>query len=104
MIQVSILYAQQDDGAFDEKYYMEKHMPLVRERLTPRGLRRDEVCKGVSAPDPSKPPQYGYMCYLYFDTVEEVHQAFMAEGHDLMGDIPNYTNVKPLIQISETLE
>ena len=43
------------------------------------------------------------MAFLFFNTVEEVHQAFMAEAHDLMGDIPNYTNLKPVIQISETL-
>ena len=103
MIQVSILYPRQDDGAFDEVYYLEKYMPLVRERLTPRGLLRDEVCRGVSAPNPSQPPQYVYTCSLYFNTVEEVHQAFMAEGHDLMGAIPNYTNIKPVIQINETL-
>jgi uncharacterized protein (TIGR02118 family) len=104
MIQVSIFYPQQDEGAFDENYYMETHIPLVRDRLTPRGLLGVDVYRGVSAPNPSQPPQYGYMCYLYFNTVDEVHQAFMAEGHDLMGDIPNYTNVKPAIQISETLD
>ena len=103
MIQVAIFYPQQEGGTFDEKYYLEKHLPLVKERLTPRGLLRTEEYKGVSAPDPSQPPQYGYMAFLFFNTIEEVHQAFMAEAHDLMGDIPNYTNVKPVIQISETL-
>jgi len=103
MIQVAVFYPQQEGGTFDEKYYLEKHIPLVKDRLTPRGLVRTAEYKGVSAADPSQPPQYAYVGFLYFNTVEEVHEAFKAEGRQVMGDTPNYTNIKPIIQINESL-
>ena len=36
-----------------------------------------------------------------FDTVEEFKSAFAAEGAGLLADVPNYTNVEPIITISE---
>ena len=104
MIQVSVVYPQQDGSTFDEKYFLEKHMPMLRQRLTPREMVRDEVYKGVSGPDPSQPPTYVFAAYLYFNTVEAVHEAFKAEAREVMGDIPNYTNISPIIQISESVD
>ena len=104
MIQVSVVYPKGGGSTFDEKYYLEKHVPMVKERLTPKGLVKAEVYRGVSGPDPSQPPTYVFAAYLYFNTVEEVHQAFMAEAHDIMGDIPNYTSINPIVQISESVD
>jgi hypothetical protein len=33
--------------------------------------------------------------------VEEVHEGFKASGREIMGDIPNFTDIKPTFQISE---
>jgi len=101
MIRVLVLYPQEEGSTFDHAYFMEKHLPMVKERLEPLGLLRIEVDKGISATDPNAPAPYSVMNSLMFNTVEEVHQAFMAEGRAVMGDTPNYTNVKPIIQINE---
>jgi len=40
---------------------------------------------------------------LTFYSLEEVHQAVQAVGGAVMGDIPNYTDIEPAIQISEII-
>lgn len=101
MIRVLVLYPHEEGATFDHTYFMEKHLPMVKERLEPRGLLRIEVDKGISATDPNAPPAYSVMNSLMFNTISEVHQAFIAEGRAVMGDIPNYTNTNPTIQINE---
>ena len=54
---------------------------------------------GPSAPD--SPPTYVAMGHLYFDTVEEFQSSFGPHAETIMADIPNYTNVEPVIQVSE---
>ena len=56
-----------------------------------------------SGTDPNDPPQFIAVAHLYFNTVDEVHAAFMAHAGAIMGDISNYTEIKPQFQISETL-
>jgi uncharacterized protein (TIGR02118 family) len=41
------------------------------------------------------------MGHLYFETVDAFQTAFGPHTEAIMGDIPNYTNVQPVIQISE---
>ena len=101
MIRVSVLYPNQPGSKFDEKYYMEKHIPMVNRRLKPHGLVRVEVDKGVSAANPKEAAPFIAVAHLIFNSVEDVHKGFQAVGRDVMGDIPNYTSIKPQIQISE---
>lgn len=101
MIRVSVLYPNQEGKRFDMDYYMNKHIPMVVEALKPYGLIKGEVDKGISGPDPSAPAQYLVMGYLTFDTAEHVHEGFKALGGQIMGDIPNYTDIEPQIQINE---
>jgi uncharacterized protein (TIGR02118 family) len=39
--------------------------------------------------------------YLSFDSVPAFQQAFAPHAAEIMGDIPNYTNTTPVLQISE---
>ena len=101
MIRVLMLFPNEEGSSFDHTYYTENHLPLVKERLEPHGLVRVEIDKGISATDPNAPPPFTVMASLMFNSVDEVHQAFMAEGRAVMGDIANFTNTKPTIQINE---
>ena len=40
-------------------------------------------------------------CHLYFNTAADFHKGICANGKEIMGDIPNYTDIAPQIQISE---
>ncbi len=95
MIKVSVLYANEEGKKFDMDYYSGKHMPLVQSRLDSMGLLRIEVERGVSSADPNAPAPFVAIGVLYFNTVEEVHEAFKTHGREIMGDIPNYTDIAP---------
>ena len=101
MIRVTVAYPNETGKKFDWDYYLNTHGPLVNEHLGNQGLIKIEVDKGLSSPDPSEPPPFVAIAHLTFNTVEEVHEAFKAAGREIMGDIPNFTDIKPTFQISE---
>jgi uncharacterized protein (TIGR02118 family) len=59
------------------------------------------VEQGVAGGAPGAPPTYVAMGHLYFDSVGDFQAAFAPHASTIMADIPNYTNVQPVIQISE---
>ncbi len=101
MIRVIVAYPNESGRKFDWDYYLNSHGPLVNKHLGSRGLLKIEVDKGISAPDPSEEAPFVAIAYLTFNTVEEVHEGFKAAGREIMGDIPNFTDIKPTFQISE---
>ena len=43
------------------------------------------------------------MCHYLFESADAFMAAFTPHAAELQGDIPNYTNVAPVIQINEVL-
>jgi len=102
MIRVSVLYANEDGATFDHDYYANKHIPMVRKKLEPGGLKKAEVDKGLAGGDGGAPP-YLAVAHLFFDSVEAFQGAFGPNAEEIMGDIPNYTNLQPQVQVSEVV-
>jgi len=100
MIKVSILYPNKPGSRFDLDYYLNQHMPMVIEKLG-GALKGVSIDHGLTSDLPDSPPLYVAMCHLLFDSVEAFQAAFMPHAAALQGDIPNYTDVEPGIQISE---
>jgi uncharacterized protein (TIGR02118 family) len=99
MIKISVLYPNGEGNVFDMKYYLAKHIPLVR-RLSGAALKKVEVEEGVAGLAAGTPPAYLAMGHLLFESIA----AFQSAGPhaaEIMGDIPNYTNTQPTIQISD---
>lgn len=42
-------------------------------------------------------------CQFGFPSIEAFQAAFAPHAKEIMGDIPNYTNVQPVIQINEVV-
>ena len=101
MIRVNVMYPKQDDGNFDYDYYLNTHMPLVGKRWAD-GLRGMEVYRGLSGAGGTA-ESYVTVANLKFDSVEAFQQALEAHAQEIMGDIPNFTNINPVIQIEEQL-
>jgi hypothetical protein len=40
------------------------------------------------------------MCHYLFDTAEDFMAAFMPHAPELQGDMPNYTDIATVIQVS----
>ncbi len=103
MIKVTVLYPNEEGKKFDHGYWTSTHLNIVQTLLGPMGLVNGEMEKGVSGTDPDSPPPFVAVAHLYFNTVDEVHSAFIEHAGTIMSDIPNYTDIKPQFQISETL-
>jgi uncharacterized protein (TIGR02118 family) len=100
LITVSVLYPNTPGSNFDMSYYLNKHMPMVQQKLGP-SCKRMAVEGGIAGGAPGAPATYVAMCHLYFDSTDAFQKAFGPHAQAIMADIPNYTNVQPTVQISE---
>jgi len=100
MIKVSVFYPQSGDAKFDMNYYITKHMPMVRQKLG-AACKGVAVEQGVAGGTPGTPPAFVAMGHLLFDSADAFQKAFASHADAIMSDIPNYTKIQPVIQISE---
>lgn len=104
MTKISILYPNNKGARFDMRYYVETHMPLSIELLSPHpGFKGVSVERGLGGAEPGTDPAYVAMCHFLFDSIEGFVSAFTPHAARLQGDMPNYTDIKPVIQVSEVL-
>ena len=102
MVRISIFYPNRPDGRFDMAYYLETHMPASIERLSAgKGYRGVSVDRGMGGRAPGAPAPYVAVCQYLFDTAEDFMAAFAPHADFLQGDIANYTDIEPVIQVSE---
>jgi uncharacterized protein (TIGR02118 family) len=100
MIKVSVLYPNAPGVRFDMSYYCNQHMAIVGECL-------GSACKGIAVDAglasgvPGQAAPYIAMGHLFFDSVEAFQQNFAPHAERIMGDLPNFTDSQPLVQISE---
>ena len=103
MIVVTVMYPNTEGSRFDLDYYMKKHMPLVASRGQDIGLQSYQVMRGTGAPGGGK-PAYRVMTNLTVSSLQAFQSGMETHGAEIMGDIPNFTDLRPAIQISETVE
>jgi uncharacterized protein (TIGR02118 family) len=100
MVKVSVLYANTEGKKFDMGYYWDKHIPMVKQKLG-AACRRLDVDQGMGGAQPGSKPAFVAMAHLSFDSVEAFQQAFGPHADAIMGDVPNYTDIQPIIQVNE---
>jgi uncharacterized protein (TIGR02118 family) len=99
MIKVSVMYPNGPDARFDTSYYVERHMPMVKERMGSHlHCYTVDVALAPGSADPNAP--YIAMGHLFCDSAEAFQAGFGPHTKEIMGDIPNYTNQSPVIQMS----
>jgi hypothetical protein len=64
-------------------------------------LKAMAIDKGLANGTPDTLLPYLAIGYFYFETMSACQNSMKAHAPKLRTDIPNYTNVKPVIQISE---
>lgn len=99
MIKVSVLYPNSDGSKFDMDYYLNTHFPMVQEKLGV-ACKAVSVEQGLSGPFPGSQAAFVAMGHMTFDSVEAFQEAFMPHAETLMSDIPNFTDIQPVVQIS----
>ena len=102
MIKVSVMYPHTPGARFDHAYYRDKHMPLLASRLG-EACKSYTIDKGLAGGAPGDPPTYVGMCHVLADSVESFQAAFGPHAKEILADIANYTDIQPVIQISEVV-
>ena len=101
MIVLSVLYPKTAGARFDYEYYMNHHIPLASARFS--SMTRATVLRGSSTPDGSA-PAYEAMTLLEFPSAEALAADMAAHGAEVTGDVPNATDIQPLLQINEVVD
>jgi uncharacterized protein (TIGR02118 family) len=102
MIKVTVMYPNTPGARFDHAYYRDKHMTLLKARMGDK-CRSYTVDKGLAGGGEGAPAPYVAMCHIYCDSVEAFQSGFGPHAQEILSDIPNYTDLAPVIQISEVV-
>ena len=98
MHSLTVLYPNKEGASFDFDYYMQKHIPFAN------GLLGHEfkVTKGIASAQGGQP---AFVCTARMEigTTEEFLPVLIQHVGTLTNDIPNYTNIEPVIQFEELL-
>ena len=100
MIKVTVFYPNGEGKTFDMDYYSTKHMSLVK-TLLGDSVKVISIDKGLASGTPDTPVPYLAIGYLHFETMSAFQNSMGPASEKLMADLPNFTNIQPVIQISE---
>ena len=100
MIRVSVLYPRKEGARFDWAYYAGTHMPMVGRKFG-SAVKAVSFDQGIAGGAPGSPAPFVAIAHFTFDSVPAFQTAFGPHAHEIMADIPKYTSIEPVIQISE---
>ena len=100
---ISILYPYEEGKHFDMDYYSQKHMPMVASLFGDK-LKQYFIDKGVSGRTPNDAMTYVAVGGFYFEKLSDYAESFGPNAEKIRGDIPNYTNIQPIVQISQVIK
>lgn len=103
LIKISVMYPFAEGKTFNMEYYETKHMPMVAGYLG-TNLVKYTIEKGVSSGIPNQPLPFLAIGTFYVKSLSE-YQAAVAPNRDaIRADFANYTNVVPVILVSEVVK
>ena len=100
MFKVSILYPNGPGKTFDLDYYEKEHMRMVAGFLG-KNLKFYEIDKGLAGRAPNEEVPFVAVGYFYCYDVTEYNKAIAQNIDTILNDIKKYTNIEPIVQISE---
>ncbi|HJS51852.1 MAG TPA: EthD family reductase [Pyrinomonadaceae bacterium] len=102
MIKVTFLYPNNEGSRFDMDYYRTAHLDLSRAKFGPalKGLAVDAGTAGIN---PGSKPPFHAIAQLLFETIDEFYSAAIPNIEEFKADALKYTDVEPVILISESV-
>jgi len=92
MIRLSVFYPQTEGAKFDHDYYRNNHIPLAAKAF---GVATAEIDRGVDGP-------YIAAAHFQFADQDALNKAMGSnDTAAVMADVANYTDITPVLQISE---
>ena len=102
MLTIAVFYAKTATARFDIAYYLNTHTPPRKRLFEPFRMQNLRLLRGTGSLDGSPAPYEG-LAFLDMPLLEGLQHALAQHASQVLGEIPNYTDVQPVIQIIETL-
>ncbi|MGX5855210.1 EthD family reductase [Dyadobacter jiangsuensis] len=103
LTKVSVMYPYAEGKTFNMEYYENKHMPMVAKFLG-SNLVKYTIEKGVASGIPGQPLPFMAIGTFYVKSLTD-YQAAIAPNRDaIRADFSNYTNISPVILVSEVVK
>ncbi|VXD11284.1 EthD family reductase [Marinoscillum sp. 108] len=103
LIKVSIMYPFAEGKTFDMAYYVSNHMPMVAGFLG-QNLVKYTIEKGVASGIPNTPLPFMAIGTFYVKSLNEYQKAIAPNRDAIRSDFSNYTNISPVILVSEVIK
>ena|SRR5690348_5451645 len=93
----TVLYPNKEGARFDVDYYLNTHIPMVSSLLG----YSIEVRRGVSSM--SGPARFLCVATIWVNSLDEFQSLMAKHGPQILGDVPNYTDIQPMLELQEVL-
>lgn len=102
LTKVSIMYPFAEGKTFDMEYYETMHMPMVAGFLG-TNLLEYTIEKGFASGIPNTPLPFMAIGSFYVKNLDDYQAAIGPNIDAIRADFPNYTNIRPIILVSEII-
>jgi uncharacterized protein (TIGR02118 family) len=103
LIKVSIMYPYAEGKTFNMEYYETKHMPMVAAFLG-SNLIKYTIEKGLASGIPNQPLPFIAVGIFYVKSLSDYQAAIGPNRDAIRADFSNYTNISPIILVSEVVK
>lgn len=103
LIKISIMYPYAEGKTFNMEYYETKHMPMVA-GLLGSNLVKYTIEKGLSNGIPNQPLPFMAVGTFYVKSLSDYQAAIGPNINAIRADFSNYTNIIPVILVSEVVK
>ena len=103
LIKISIMYPYAEGKTFNMEYYETKHMPMVAAFLGPN-LVKYTIEKGLASGIPNQPLPFMAIGTFYVKSLSDYQAAIGPKRDAIRADFSNYTNITPVILVSEVVK
>ncbi|MET7255017.1 EthD family reductase [Dyadobacter fermentans] len=103
LTKVSVMYPYAEGKTFNMEYYENKHMPMVAKFLG-SNLVKYTIEKGVASGIPGQPLPFMAIGTFYVKSLTDYQAAIAPNREAIRADFSNYTNISPVILVSEVVK
>lgn len=99
MVKLTVMYPHREDARFDMKYYVNHHIMIHREDKNVLGI---VIEQGENAFRGGDTPAMACVAHFFYESIGKLNESRTPEKSDRqMKDLPNFTDIVPMDQISE---
>ena len=103
LIKITIMYPYAEGKTFNMEYYEAKHMPMVAKFLG-SNLVKYTIEKGLASGIPNQPLPFMAIGTFYVKSLGDYQSAIAPNRDAIRADFANFTNIIPVILVSEVVQ